>query len=177
MPVVIRGCALKKGTKLTGLRWIKRQAAGWYTHMMKHGKQAVEDFGMRWLSSPSSSQRREAAASEVVVCCVARQRFAHRNPRTVSFAFRHREQFSPDATGTNLHLHAKSKAAAVLSGRMLILRNLWVWIHHMHLAEGRGDAMTLHLELLRFKRMLDWIVCEILALFHDGSIPYVIQPP
>ena len=59
----------------------------------------------------------------------------------------------------------------------LILRNLWVWIHHMHLAEGRGDAMTLHLELLRFKRMLDWIVCEILALFHDGSIPYVIQPP
>ena len=29
--------------------------------------------------------------------------------------------------------------------------------------------MTLHLELLRFKRMLDWIVHEVVALFHDGS--------
>ena len=39
-----------------------------------------------------------------------------------------------------------------------ILRNVWVWIHQMRLAEGLDDALTLHLELLRFKRMLDWIV-------------------
>jgi hypothetical protein len=59
----------------------------------------------------------------------------------------------------------------------LILRNLWVWIHHTCLAEGSGDTLTLHLEWLRFNRMLDWIVREIVALFHDGSIPCVIQPP
>lgn len=59
----------------------------------------------------------------------------------------------------------------------LILRNLWVWIHHTRLAEGSGDTLTLHLELLRFKRMLDWIVREIVALFHDGSIPCVVRPP
>jgi hypothetical protein len=59
----------------------------------------------------------------------------------------------------------------------LILRNLWVWIHHTRLAEGSGDTITLHLELLRFKRMLEWIVREIVALFHDGSTPYVAQPP
>jgi len=35
----------------------------------------------------------------------------------------------------------------------------------------------LHLELLRFKRMLDWIVREIVALFHDGSTPCAVRPP
>jgi hypothetical protein len=58
-----------------------------------------------------------------------------------------------------------------------ILRNVWVWIHQMRLAEGSGDTLTLHLELLRFKRMLDWIVREIIALYHDGSAPYVVWPP
>jgi hypothetical protein len=42
MPVVIRGRAPKKGTKPTGLRWIKRQPAGWYPHAMKHEKQPVK---------------------------------------------------------------------------------------------------------------------------------------
>ena len=52
-----------------------------------------------------------------------------------------------------------------------------VWIHQTRLAEGSGDTLTLHLELLRFKRMLDWIVYEVIALFHDGSQPYVDRPP
>jgi hypothetical protein len=47
----------------------------------------------------------------------------------------------------------------------------------MRLAEGSGDTLTLHLELLRFKRMLDWNVREIIALYHDGSAPYVVWPP
>ena len=54
-----------------------------------------------------------------------------------------------------------------------ILRNVWVWIHQMHLADGSGDGLTLRLELLRFKRMLDWIVYEVVALYHDGSTPCV----
>jgi hypothetical protein len=58
-----------------------------------------------------------------------------------------------------------------------ILRNVWVWIHQARLAEGSGDDMILHLELLRFKRMLDWIVHEVVALLHDGSTPYVVWPP
>jgi hypothetical protein len=28
----------------------------------------------------------------------------------------------------------------------LILRNLWVWMHETHLADGRGDSLTLRLE-------------------------------
>jgi hypothetical protein len=59
----------------------------------------------------------------------------------------------------------------------LMLRNVWVWIHQTRLAEGTGEKMKLHLELLRFKRMLDWMVHEIVALLHDGSTPCVIRPP
>jgi hypothetical protein len=58
-----------------------------------------------------------------------------------------------------------------------MLRNIWVWIHQTRLAEGSGDTMTLHLELLRFKRMLDWIVFEVVALLHDGTAPCAAQPP
>ena len=35
-------------------------------------------------------------------------------------------------------------------------------------------GLTLHLELLRFKRMLDWIVYKIVALLHDRAAPCVV---
>ena len=53
----------------------------------------------------------------------------------------------------------------------VILRNLWVWIHGTRLADGKGEAMTLRLERLRFKRLLDWIAYAVVARFHDGSMP------
>ncbi len=55
----------------------------------------------------------------------------------------------------------------------LILRNIWVWLHQECFAEGPDDNPTLRLELLRFKRMLEWIVYEVVALYHDNSPPYV----
>ena len=59
----------------------------------------------------------------------------------------------------------------------LILRNLWIWIHETYLAEGGGESKTLRLELLRFKRMLDWIAQAVVALLHDGTTPYVELEP
>jgi hypothetical protein len=59
----------------------------------------------------------------------------------------------------------------------LVLRNIWVWIHHTRMADGSGDSLTLRLERLRFKRMLDWIAHQIQNLYHDGSMPYVEWPP
>ena len=78
---------------------------------------AGEDFGLRGLPPASQPQGRQAAASEVVVRRMASAWFAHRNPRTVPFAVRHRNQFSPNAAGSHLHLHAQSSPAAVFSGR------------------------------------------------------------
>lgn len=59
----------------------------------------------------------------------------------------------------------------------LVLRNLWVWIHQTRLAEGHGHSLTLHLQRLRFKQMLDWIVREIQTIYHDGSTPCVEWDP
>jgi putative transposase len=58
-----------------------------------------------------------------------------------------------------------------------ILRNIWVWIHYTRLAEGDRENPTLQLERLRFKRMLDWVVHEVVALLHNGSMPYVEFDP
>ena len=38
----------------------------------------------------------------------------------------------------------------------LMLRNLWVWIHERYLKDV-GEGLTLRLEGLRFKRLLEWI--------------------
>jgi hypothetical protein len=58
-------------------------------------------------------------------------------------ALRHRNELSPNAAGSHLHLHAQSSPAAVFLAVALILRNIWVWIHLTRLAEGSGDKLTL----------------------------------
>jgi hypothetical protein len=58
----------------------------------------------------------------------------------------------------------------------LVLRNVWVWLHLTHFTEWRGREPTLHLECLRFRRMLNWIAQVITQLLHDGT-SYSTQPP
>jgi hypothetical protein len=55
----------------------------------------------------------------------------------------------------------------------LMLRNIWLWIHETQLADGYGAGLVLHLEKLRFRRMLDWLAFQVLAELHDQSAPYV----
>jgi putative transposase len=42
----------------------------------------------------------------------------------------------------------------LFAGIALLLRNAWVWLHLMRLATRHGEAVTLHLELLRFAHLL-----------------------
>jgi hypothetical protein len=51
----------------------------------------------------------------------------------------------------------------------LVLRNAWVWLHFTYFAERDGYEPTLHLERLRFRRMLNWIANVITTELHDGS--------
>jgi hypothetical protein len=51
----------------------------------------------------------------------------------------------------------------------LVLRNVWVWLHFMRFAERGGPERTLHLERLRFRRMLNWIAYVVMTELHDGS--------
>jgi hypothetical protein len=64
------------------------------------------------------------------------------------------------------------KKSAVAKGRLndaLVCNLPW--------RQKSGDSPALHLELPRYKQMLDWIVEEALTLFHDGSMPCVAWPP
>jgi hypothetical protein len=177
MPVVIRGRAPKKGRKATGLRWIKRQAAGWYAHTMKHGKQELSISVCvgyrRHRNRKDGKQRRQKLlfAAWGVGGCPTEIRDRYRKRFGIETSFRQMRQARIYTCTRDPHLRLFFVAVA------LILRNIWVWIHQTRLAEGSGDTMTLHLELLRFKRMLDWIVHEVVALLHDGTAPYVVWPP
>jgi len=177
MPVVIRGRTPKKRRKPTGLRWIKRQPAGWYPHTMKNGKRQVTVSicvgYRRHRNRKDAKQRRQKLlfAAWRVHGSPTEIRERYRVRFGIETSFRQMRQARIYTCTRNPRLRLFFLALA------LILRNIWVWIHQTRLAEGSGDNLTLHLELLRFKRMLDWIVQEVIALFHDGSMPYVVWPP
>ena len=114
--VVIRGRKPKKGAKPSGFRWIKRRSAGWHPHVMKHEKQTLK-ISVCAGYPRRRPQGRQEAASEVIVRGVARARLPDRNPQTAPSAIWHRDQFSPNVAGENLHLHSESSAAVVFSCR------------------------------------------------------------
>ena len=183
MPVVMRGRAPRKGRKATGLRWIKRQLAGWYPHTMKSGKRQVSIsicVNYRWhrASQDRRRRRRQERRRQKLLFAVWR---VYASPTAIREHYRLR--FGIETSFRQMRQARISTCTR--SGRLrlfflalaLILRNLWVWLHQTRLAEGSGDDLTLHLERLRFKRMLDWIVHEVVALFHDGSTPCVVWSP
>jgi hypothetical protein len=174
MPVVMRGRTPKKGRKPTGLRWIKRQPAGWYPHMMKNKKRQVAvSICVGYRAHRNREDRRQVRqkllfAAWRVHGSPTAIREHYRLRFGIETSFRQMRQARIYTCSRSPHLRLVFLALA------LILRNLWVWIHQTRLAEGSGDSMTLHLERLRFKRMLDWIVHEVVALFNDGSTPCTV---
>ncbi len=174
MPVMFRGRRGKKRRKAVGLKWIKRQPAGWYRHTMKKGKKAL-----------------------VVSICVGYRRYQdrktrkHKNQKMLFAAWRvrghpaeirerYRKRFGIETSYRQMRQARIYTCTRSLRLRLffmaiaLMLRNAWVWIHQTRLAQRTGEKIKLHLELLRFKRMLDWMVHEIVALLHDGSTPCVV---
>lgn len=176
MPVVFRGRKPKKG-RAKGLHQIKRRAAGWYRHTMKN-------------------QKREAA----VKVCVGYRRHRGRKDRKqvrqkllfsawgiagapTEIRERYRKRFGIEASYRQMRqariytCTRNPRLRLLFTAVALILRNLWVWIHQTRLAEGNRDHPTPRLERLRFKRMLDWIVQQVVTELHDASIPYVEFDP
>ncbi|MGC9523892.1 MAG: transposase, partial [Anaerolineae bacterium] len=64
-------------------------------------------------------------------------------------------------------------------GLALILRNVWVWLHLVCLAISHGRSLELHLERLRFRRLLVWLqhYAERLFGFRDFVIAEHPMPP
>jgi hypothetical protein len=170
-PVMFRGRAPKKRRKATGLHWIKQQAAGWYTHTMKNkSKQVTVSVCVGYRTHRNRKDKKRVYqkllfAAWRIKGSPTEIRERYRKRFGIETSYRQMRQARIYTCTRNPRLRLFFVAIA------LVLRNLWVWIHQTRLAEGRGARLTLHLERLRFKRMLDWIVHQILALFHDGSTP------
>jgi len=64
-------------------------------------------------------------------------------------------------------------------GVALILRNVWVWLHLMCLAVSSHGRVELHLDRLRFRRLLVWLqhYAERLFGFHDFTVAEHPMPP
>jgi hypothetical protein len=177
MPVMFRGRKPKKRRPATGLRWIKQQAAGWYQHTMKNKKREVTVrvcVGYRRHKNRKDGKRVQqkllfAAWRVSGSPTEIRQRYRKRFGIETSYRQLRQARIFTCTRQPRLRL--------LFIALALVLRNLWVWVHHMLLAEGDRDNRTLHLERLRFKRMLDWIVHEIQRLLHDGSTPYTAWNP
>ena len=177
MPVVFRGRPPKKRRPLTGLRWIRQQRAGWYRHTMKHKKReatvsiCVGYLKKRQLADARATQRKQLFAAWRVHGSPTKIRDQYRTRFGIETSYRQMRQARIYTCTRNPHLRLMFVAVA------LILRNLWVWIHQTRLATGRGESLTLRLELLRFQRMLDWITHEVISLFHDGTTPCIVWDP
>lgn len=173
MPVMFRGRKPKKRGPLTGLQWIKRQAAGWYPHTMKNGKRCAEiQVCVAYRTHKNRKDKRRVQQKLLfgawrVTGTPTEIRHRYRKRFAIESSYRQLRQAKIYTCTRDPHLRLVFIAVA------LLLRNLWVWIHETLLAEGSGDSLTLRLERLRFKRLLDWIACTVVALLHDGSTPYV----
>ena len=177
MPVKFSGRRPKRGRKATGLRAFRRQPAGWYSYTMKSGEQQVT-FSI-CVGYRRYRNRKDGKMKNQKLLFASWR--VHGTPTDVRE--RYRKRFGIE---TSYRQHRQGRIYTCTRNPRLrlffiavtfILRNMWVWIHQTRLAEGSGNTITLHLELLRFKRMLDWIAQEVIALYHDGSTPCVERPP
>ena len=173
MPAMFRGRKPKKGRAKTGLHWIKRQRAGWYRHTLKNGKRQVT---LRICVAYRTHKNRKDGKQ-------VKQKLLfgawHIGGSPTEIRDRYRRRFGIETSYRQMR-QAKiytctrdPRLRLVFVAVALMLRNLWVWIHETLLAEDRGDRMTLHLETLRFKRLLDWIATAVVVVLHDGSTPYI----
>jgi hypothetical protein len=174
MPVMIRGRRpQKKRTRTTGLRWIKRQKAGWYPHTLKNRKRTVTlSVCVAYRTHRNRKDRKRVQqkllfAAWRVKGSPTEIRERYRKRFGIESSYRQMRQARIYTCTRNPRLRLVFVAVA------LIVRNLWVWIHATILADARGKDPKLRLECLRFKRLLDWIAQAVSSILHDGSMPCV----
>lgn len=174
MPVMFRGRTIKnKKRRLTGLHWIKRQKAGWYPHTLSNKTQTAPIsicVAYRTHKNRKDGKRKQQKllfGAWRVHGSPQEIRDTYRTRFGIETSYRQWRQARIFTCTRDPHL----RLLFIVVG--LLLRNVWVWLHETLFAEGSGDSITLHLETLRFRRMLDWIAWEVVAQLHDGSPPYV----
>ena len=174
MPVSFSGRPPKKRKAKTGLHKIRQQGAGWYKHTFKHRETPVTFSVCVAYRTYKHHKTRKRKQDKLLFAAwgfhrpPTDTRELYRTRFGIESSYRQRRQAAIYTCTRDPHLRLVFVAIS------LLLRNLWVWIHATHLAERGQPEITLRLDRLRFKRLLDWIAQEIVAILHDGSTPCVI---
>jgi hypothetical protein len=178
MPVADRGRRPQKRRRATGgLRWLRRQKAGWYSYTLKRAKQEVKIsvcVCYHGYCRRHGGRRRQQKLFQGAWRGRGAPREIHRRSRTrfgIEASYRQIRQARIATCPRDPRLRLVFIAVA------LVLRNLGVWVHAEVLARDGGTAPVLHVGRLRFRRLLDWIARAVAAVLHDGSMPCVALNP
>jgi putative transposase len=175
MPVADRGRRPRKPKRVTsGLRWLRRQKAGWYRHTFKRGKQEVKIsvcvcYHSNRRRAGGQGRRQKLLFAAWRVRGAARE--IHRRYRTrfgIEASYRQARQARIQTRTRDPRVRLVFLAVA------LLLRNVWVWVHAEVLVRRGGAAEAAQLGRLRFRQLLDWVARAVAALMHDGSTPCML---
>ena len=173
MPVMLRGRRPNKRRPRRGLHWIKAQSVGWYRHVLKNKQQEMTvSVGVTYRTHRNRKDGKHVQQKLMFTAWRVKD-----TPLKIREWYRKRfgiESSYRQLRQARIYTCTRCpRLRLVFIAVALILRNLWVWIHATKLAELAGASITLHLERLRFKRLLDWIACSVADLLHDRTMPYV----
>ena len=170
MPVAMRGRKPKGNPPPTGLRAFRRKRSGWYEWTMSSPKQGLERVklcvaGRRYKHKKTGKTR------------VKKLVFAAWGYRAAPLEIRelYRKRFGIETSYRQMNQGRIRTCTRNPIERLLffalalVLRNVWVWIHYKLFAAERGPEPTLRLELMRFRRMLDWLADFAISNLHSGE--------
>lgn len=171
MPVAIRAPAPKDPKKLAAsLRGFLKKSSGWYDYKFQ-GKQreriricvCAKYYTERKTGKRKLKRMLFAAWGYEEHPDTTREQYRKRFGIETSYRQGHQARIRTSERSPKLRL--------LYFGIALILRNVWVWLHFAIIADSRGEDPELHLERLRFRRMLEWIEEVVKQDMHDGTLP------
>lgn len=177
MPVAIRAPKAKNPKKLAAsLRGFLTKSSGWYDYAFKgKNRQKIRVCVYATYRKDRKSGKRK----------LKRHLFAawnyHADPDTTRQQYRKR--FGIETSYRQVHqarirtCDRSPKLRLLYFALALILRNVWVWLHFTIFADRRGEHPELQLNLLRFRRMLEWIESVVKHEMHDHSLPAIEWQP
>lgn len=185
MPVMFRGRKPKDPARLAAsLHQFQKKTSGWhwFTLSGKGGNQRVRIcISAKFYLHEKSGKKR---LKRMVFACwepPGRRVLQHRAPASIREWYRNRFAIETSYRQMNqarVRTCTRSPSLRLLFfGLALILRNVWVWLHYFIFADTRGEAPSLRLDLLRFRRMLDWVASVETNELHNGDPPSIEWEP
>lgn len=169
MPVVLRGRKPKRGKPAKGLRQFLKKAAGWYRHLMKaKGKEVTFSVCVCYKSyrhhrTSKRCQKKLIYAAWGVRGAPVELRELYRKRFGIETSYRQRRE-ARIRTCTR-----DPKLRLFYVGISLLLRNVWVLLHALLLADGNGIHPEPRLEKLRYGDLLEWLADLIKSLLEVNT--------